>query len=61
MQIETTPAKAGPHFIYDERFGYTYFASEAERDATFNAAQYIDQKHWWIGHVDDRVLRAWPK
>jgi len=48
-------------FIYDDRFGHKYFATKAERDDTFNAAPYIDQKHWYLGHKDDPVLRAYPE
>ena len=50
----------GDWFVYDERFGRTYFATEAERDAKFLNATYIDQKWWWVGHVNESRLKPWP-
>lgn len=32
--------------IYDDRLGSRYFDTVEERDAYYNAAQWIDQKHW---------------
>ena len=47
--------------IYDKRFwSFTRFDTKEERDAAFNAAQYIDQKHWWLGHDDVPRYTAYP-
>jgi len=32
--------------IYDMRFGCRYFKTTQERDAYYNNATWIDQKHW---------------
>lgn len=48
-------------YIWDDRFGPTYFDTEAARDAAFWNARYIDQKHWWVGDAYEKVLRAAPR
>lgn len=49
------------YFIYDERFGYTYFDTESARDAAFWSAQHIDSKHWWVGSDKEAGLKAAPR
>lgn len=41
-----SPAFAGKPYIYDDRLGCRYFETVAERDAFYDSAAWIDQKHW---------------
>jgi hypothetical protein len=48
-------------YIYDARLElYIRFDTKEQRDAAFNAAQYIDQKNWWLGHDDVPRFSAYP-